>query len=195
GADRSFAVADAAHSSKSRWRHDAPCVRTFCASGLVYISVHRETKPPSRRTVDVPPAHPTGWRARGRNPTMPSLTKQRTLLGMPVGRRRPDWPKVARYAAMGLGAVSTAAGGLRAGRQVKDTAKATTDAARSTLDKVGDAAGKASDIGSAITPGGGDGGGDREENLKKLRLIIKESIDVGVPLKTAYNQWTQFADM
>ncbi|HLT69646.1 MAG TPA: SRPBCC family protein [Acidimicrobiales bacterium] len=126
---------------------------------------------------------------------MPSLTKQRTLLGMPVGRRRPDWPKVARYAAMGLGAVSTAAGGLRAGRQVKDTAKATTDAARSTLDKVGDAAGKASDIGSAITPGGGDGGGDREENLKKLRLIIKESIDVGVPLKTAYNQWTQFADM
>lgn len=128
---------------------------------------------------------------------MPSLTKQRTLLGMPVGKRRPDWPKVARYAAMGLGALSTAAGGVRAGRQVKDTAQATTKAARSTLDKVGDAAGKASDLGSAITPGGGgDGGGsDREENLKKLRLIIKESIDVGVPLKTAYNQWTQFADM
>jgi hypothetical protein len=38
--------------------------------------------------------------------------------------------------------------------------------------------------------GGGKGGGG-----KKLKVInIVESIDVGVPVKLAYNQWTQFAD-
>jgi uncharacterized membrane protein len=37
--------------------------------------------------------------------------------------------------------------------------------------------------------GGGKGGG------KKLKLInIVESIDVGVPVRVAYNQWTEFAD-
>src|SRR5690606_41543871 len=129
-------------------------------------------------------------------PTRLGLANGGALLGKAVGKRRPDWPNAARYGPMGLGALSPAAGGVRGGREVKDTAQATTKAVHSTLDKVGDAAGKASDLGSAITPGGGgDGGGsDREENLKKLRLIIKESIDVGVPLKTAYNQWTQFAD-
>jgi uncharacterized membrane protein len=38
--------------------------------------------------------------------------------------------------------------------------------------------------------GGGKGGGS-----KKLKLTnIVESIDVGVPVKVAYNQWTQFSD-
>ncbi|BAH51445.1 SRPBCC family protein [Rhodococcus opacus] len=47
---------------------------------------------------------------------------------------------------------------------------------------------KASDLKDKITGGGGGKG-------KKLKLTnIVETIDVGVPVQLAYNQWTQFAD-
>ena len=52
-------------------------------------------------------------------------------------------------------------------------------------DKVKDTA---SNLKDAVTGGGGGKG-------KKLKLTnIVESIDVGVPVQVAYNQWTQFAD-
>ncbi|MFC9363804.1 SRPBCC family protein, partial [Rhodococcus sp. NPDC057014] len=52
-------------------------------------------------------------------------------------------------------------------------------------DKVKDTA---SDVKDAVTGGGGGKG-------KKLKLTnIVETIDVGVPVQLAYNQWTQFAD-
>jgi uncharacterized membrane protein len=40
--------------------------------------------------------------------------------------------------------------------------------------------------------GKGQGGGGKGKNLKVTSII--ESIDVGVPLRVAYNQWTQFGD-
>ena len=44
-------------------------------------------------------------------------------------------------------------------------------------------------VGGVFGKGGGGGGG------KKLKVTnIVESIDVGVPIKLAYNQWTQFTD-
>ncbi|WP_371113009.1 SRPBCC family protein [Rhodococcus sp. JVH1] len=50
---------------------------------------------------------------------------------------------------------------------------------------------KASDLKDAVTGGGGGGSGKG----KKLKLTnIVETIDVGVPVQLAYNQWTQFAD-
>nr|WP_230990258.1 SRPBCC family protein [Rhodococcus oxybenzonivorans] len=50
---------------------------------------------------------------------------------------------------------------------------------------------KASDVKEAVTGGGGKGGGKG----KKLKLTnIVETLDVGVPVQLAYNQWTQFAD-
>ncbi|WP_072950979.1 SRPBCC family protein, partial [Rhodococcus koreensis] len=53
-------------------------------------------------------------------------------------------------------------------------------------DKVKDTA---SGVKDAVTGGGGGGKG------KKLKLTnIVETIDVGVPVQLAYNQWTQFAD-
>src|SRR6478735_414550 len=53
-------------------------------------------------------------------------------------------------------------------------------------DKVKDTA---SNLKDAVTGGGGGGKG------KKLKLTnIVETIDVGVPVQLAYNQWTQFAD-
>jgi hypothetical protein len=54
-------------------------------------------------------------------------------------------------------------------------------------DKVKDTA---SNLKDAVTGGGGGGG-----KGKKLKLTnIVETIDVGVPVQLAYNQWTQFAD-
>jgi uncharacterized membrane protein len=40
--------------------------------------------------------------------------------------------------------------------------------------------------------GGGSGTGDKKNPLKATTII--ESIDVGVPIEVAYNQWTQFQD-
>jgi uncharacterized membrane protein len=148
-------------------------------------------------------------------------TKRSTVMGLPVGRRRTDWARVGKIGALGVGAVSTAAGGVgakRAGGRLKDTVSSQVEQGQETIQKVGQAADRASSIGKSVggpiskvssavgsltgssssgDEGGGDGDGDDggRENLKKLRLIIKEGIDVGVPLKTAYNQWTQFADM
>jgi uncharacterized membrane protein len=143
-------------------------------------------------------------------------TKRSTVLGVPVGRQRTDWARVGKLGAVGIGALSTAAGGVgakRAGRRLKDKMTEQAEQGRETIQKVGEAAERASSIGKSVggpiskvtsavgslkgssdDEGGGDEGGG-QENLKKLRLIIKEGIDVGVPLKTAYNQWTQFADL
>ncbi|WP_269856953.1 SRPBCC family protein [Streptomyces sp. RPT161] len=40
--------------------------------------------------------------------------------------------------------------------------------------------------------GGHDGGGDKGKKIKVTNIV--ESIDVGVPVSLAYNQWTQFED-
>ncbi|UWE10458.1 SRPBCC family protein [Actinacidiphila bryophytorum] len=40
--------------------------------------------------------------------------------------------------------------------------------------------------------GGGGGGGGKGGGIKAVNIV--ESIDVGVPLRTAYDQWTQFED-
>jgi uncharacterized membrane protein len=146
-------------------------------------------------------------------------TKRSSVLGVPVGRRRTDWARVGKLGAVGVGALSTAAGGVgakRAGGRLKSKVTDQVDQGREAVQKVGDAAERASSLGKSIgapiskvtsavgsltgSSGKDEGGGDEgdqggRENLKKLRLIIKEGIDVGVPLKTAYNQWTQFADL
>ncbi|TJZ78650.1 SRPBCC family protein [Rhodococcus oryzae] len=61
-------------------------------------------------------------------------------------------------------------------------------------DKVKD---KVSDVKDAVTGGrnGDDDGGKGKGKGKKLKITnIVESIDVGVPVQLAYDQWTQFAD-
>ncbi|HEY8526910.1 MAG TPA: SRPBCC family protein [Acidimicrobiales bacterium] len=146
-------------------------------------------------------------------------TRRPRVLGIPVGRRRTDWASLGRVGALGVGALTSVAGGVgakRAGGRLKDKVVEQTEKGKRTMQKVGDVADQASSLtksiggpvgkvtsalgsmtggGNGAEPGGDDGGQDAEENLKKLRLIIKEGIDVGVPLTTAYNQWTQFADM
>jgi uncharacterized membrane protein len=53
------------------------------------------------------------------------------------------------------------------------------------------AGGGGSGLMSAIT-GGGGGGGGKDKSFKVTNIV--ESIDVGVPIRLAYDQWTQFAD-
>src|SRR5215211_5946697 len=40
--------------------------------------------------------------------------------------------------------------------------------------------------------GGGGGGGGADKATKAMNIV--ESIDVGVPIRVAYNQWTQFGE-
>ena len=69
-----------------------------------------------------------------------------------------------------------------------------------TVDKAGGAGGVAKEAGKSILPGvGGSKGGSGKKNDmpgvgKGRRMPIQQSVDVAVPLKTAYNQWTQFED-
>jgi uncharacterized membrane protein len=123
-------------------------------------------------------------------------TKQSSVLGLPIGRRRTDWARVGRLGALGLGALSTAVGGIgakRAGGQIKEKVSDQVQAGRQAMKKVGRVTDQASSlVGSSGDEGGGGDQGDQK--VKKLRLIIKEAIEVGVPLETAYNQWTQFTE-
>ena len=53
----------------------------------------------------------------------PLPTKRSSVLGMPVGRRQTDWARVGKLGALGVGALSTAAGGVgakRAGGRLKE---------------------------------------------------------------------------
>jgi hypothetical protein len=50
------------------------------------------------------------------------FTKQRTVLGLPVGRPRTDWTTVGKAGMVGAGAVSTVAGGIQAWRRGLPTA-------------------------------------------------------------------------
>lgn len=110
-----------------------------------------------------------------------NLHKRSKLLGLPLGRKRTDWKKVAM---LGAGAASTLAGGLEAKRKASQgTAKA-----KAVVDKATEAV---TSVGSDDDDD--DGGGDR--NVQELRRIIRESIEVGVPKTVAYNQWTQFAEL
>ena len=73
-----------------------------------------------------------------------------------------------------------------------------------TADKAGGAGGIAAKAGKSLIPGlGGDGdgggkGGGKKNDMpgvgKGRRMPIQQAIDVAVPIKTAYNQWTQFED-
>jgi uncharacterized membrane protein len=106
-------------------------------------------------------------------------TKQSTVLGLPIGRRRTDWARVRRLGVLGLGALSTAVGGL--GARLAAGRSKTTDSENA-------------QSGEQTVEEGASSLNGVDKNVKKLRLIIREAIEVGVPVDTAYNQWTQFKE-
>jgi uncharacterized membrane protein len=65
------------------------------------------------------------------------------------------------------------------------------------VDEAGGAAGVAKQAAGGLLPGGGDSGGGKQDMDgvgKGRRMPVQQSVDVAVPLETAYNQWTQFED-
>jgi uncharacterized membrane protein len=71
------------------------------------------------------------------------------------------------------------------------------DAVSSKVDEAGGAGGLMKEAAGSLLPGVGDGGGEQGAVPgvgKGRRMPIQQSVDVAVPLETAYNQWTQFAD-
>jgi uncharacterized membrane protein len=78
--------------------------------------------------------------------------------------------------------------GDRVGAQLKD-------AVSSKIDEAGGAGGLAKEAASGLLPGGGGGGKGGVPGVGKgRRMPVQQSVDVAVPIETAYNQWTQFED-
>ena len=83
--------------------------------------------------------------------------------------------------------------GEKVGSQVKDTVS-------SKVDEAGGAGGIVKDAASGLLPGGGgdsDGGGSKNDMPgvgKGRRMPIEQEAQIGAPLETVYNQFTQFED-
>ncbi len=79
----------------------------------------------------------------------------------------------------------------------KDTVgKGVKDAASETAEKAGGAPGLVKEAGKKMLPGGG--GDSKSKGTpgvgKGRRMPVQQAVDIGVPLSTAYNQWTQFEE-
>ena len=97
-------------------------------------------------------------------------------------------------------------GAGKLGKGAKDTVgKGVKAGVEKTADKAGGAGGIAAKAGKNMSPGlgdgdgGGNGGGSGTKNDmpgvgKGRRMPIQQAIDVAAPLKTVYNEWTQFED-
>jgi uncharacterized membrane protein len=65
------------------------------------------------------------------------------------------------------------------------------------VDEAGGAGGLVKEAASGLLPGGGDSSGGKGGMPgvgKGRRMPVQQSVDVAVPVETAYNQWTQFED-
>ena len=82
--------------------------------------------------------------------------------------------------------------GDRVGEKLKETVSAK-------VDEAGGAGGLVKEAAGGLLPGfGGDSGGGGKGGVpgvgKGRRMPVQQSVDVAVPIETAYNQWTQFED-
>jgi uncharacterized membrane protein len=143
------------------------------------------------------------------------LAERKKVLGVPVGAKRTDWDKVGGIARIGAAAAAAVVGtkllsrGKDAvaqkseqvkakGEHLKERGEEAVGKARDLTDEVAevqDAAdeastpiGKAMKVAQALS-GNGDG------TTTKQRLIIQDQIDIAVPRRIVYDQWTQFEDL
>src|SRR4051794_24627706 len=97
----------------------------------------------------------------------------------------------------GLGALAPNPGNLasKAGDKVGSNLK---DAVSSKVDEAGGAGGMVKEAASGLLPGGGGGDGGSKNDMpgvgKGRRMPVEQSVHVGAPLETVYNQFTQFEE-
>lgn len=133
-----------------------------------------------------------------------SLAKSVNVPGRSQG---PNWGKIGMIGAGVAAGAAGAAGAARFGGRVVERLREPAEQIKKVVDQASEGADKAQEISEAVSEksnpvskagaalrAASDGDGGRD-NLTKLRLIIKESVDVAVPRHTAYNQWTQFEDL
>jgi uncharacterized membrane protein len=119
---------------------------------------------------------------------------------------------LAPLAKKGVDAVRGNGISLPSAKPGKLAAKATTKAAKTVgdqvggklkegvsekVDEAGGAGGLVKEAASGLLPGGGDSGGGKGGMPgvgKGRRMPVQQSVDVAVPVETAYNQFTQFED-
>jgi uncharacterized membrane protein len=96
-----------------------------------------------------------------------------------------------------------AKGATKLARGTKDTVgKGVKAGVDKTVDKAAGAGGIAKQAGKGMLPGvgngGGDGGGGEKNEMpgvgKGRRMPVQQAVDIGAPIATVYNQWTQFED-
>ncbi|WFG42558.1 SRPBCC family protein [Pseudonocardia alni] len=98
---------------------------------------------------------------------------------------------VAENGGTGLGAALGGGGSEEGGNPVTNAVKGGFSAVK---DKVMGAVGLGGDDDSEDSEGGSGGGGSGGGRGKFKFMNIVEHLDVGVPVRVAYDQWTQFAD-
>ena len=85
--------------------------------------------------------------------------------------------------------------GLALGDRISDKVQ---DTVSSKVDEAGGAGGIAKEAAKGLLPGGGDDDGGSKGGVpgvgKGRRMPIQQSVDVAVPLETAFNQWTQYEE-
>jgi uncharacterized membrane protein len=151
------------------------------------------------------------------------LTERQKVLGLPIGGKRTDWGKIAKYGAAAVAAVAgsrfllrgrngssdddgdgSGGGGLteKAG-QLSDKGQELAEKGKDAVGSVSDVGDKLGDVqeavGDASTPVGKAMAAAKalsdDGPMLKQRLIIQEQIDIAVPRRIAYDQWTQFEDL
>jgi uncharacterized membrane protein len=78
---------------------------------------------------------------------------------------------------------------------IKKAGEKAAEGAKDAVGKSGGPAGLAKEAGKGLLPGGGGSSSGGKAGVGKgRRMPVQQSVDVAVPLKTAYNQWTQFEE-